>query len=254
MKRKYELLALGLMFVAVSLVSMTAIFGVALNEVRSKGLYDALKDWQTLIAGFLALGAAGIAVYPVWKQVLKMNLQSAIMSRNVLVNRSLELEKRRNSTRTLLDDMATDFVRAVFPFDPEDDSEFDPEWAFNAQKRVEGVVDILNSEQNRKRDPSRIDGVRHEVVVSLAALGECLDDIHRPHSTDFDDPELNFTEERIEAIHAASLRGQQSFSDRISAVTASGLKLDEAFGLETDRLKNKIREIDDLIVDDELRA
>ena len=58
-----------------------------------------LYDWQTLAAAVLAIIAALIAAWPVWKQIKLSKVQSAVMSRDALVTRLAIMESRRNSAR-----------------------------------------------------------------------------------------------------------------------------------------------------------
>jgi hypothetical protein len=63
------------------------------------GVWKLLFDWQTLITGGTAIVAASIAAWPVWRQLKRLNVQSAGMARDILARRISDIELRRNATR-----------------------------------------------------------------------------------------------------------------------------------------------------------
>ena len=69
------------------------IFGIGLGAAAQAGLpffgvlkggIEAVQEWQTLIAGLIALLAAFIAVQPVWNQLAEMRAQSAVQTHEML--------------------------------------------------------------------------------------------------------------------------------------------------------------------------
>jgi hypothetical protein len=65
------------------------------------GYWRIIYDWQTLIAGalavFVAVVAAFVAAWPVWRQLSSLRLQSAIAVRDSLTSRVASAEARRAS-------------------------------------------------------------------------------------------------------------------------------------------------------------
>jgi hypothetical protein len=254
MNQKYDLLGLGLALFSAAIISVTAIVGPVFDESKSKGLYDFIKDWQTLIAGAFALIAALIAAYPVRKQLLKMNLQSAIMSRNVLSQRLSDIEIRKRETKELLESITTMFFRDIYFGDPEGPPEFNSHWAFEAQRTVGFAISKLVLTQESKKDPQNIDSVRELVLRSSRSLEECLDAIHRPDSMNMDDPDYDLSDNQIAEIQANSEIERVALPEKISKVSEDSKKLDTEFEIEIGRLRKRIRQIDDLVITDELGA
>ena len=133
MNQRYDLFAFSLLVGSVALFVFATIFAPNVG-----GVYGFLRDWQTLIAGTFAIFAAIIAAHPVRKQLSRMNIQSSIMARQVLVERLLALEKRQAISRASLDSITSKFSRDIYC---EDQWSEDPEptinshWAFDAWSR-----------------------------------------------------------------------------------------------------------------------
>jgi hypothetical protein len=57
------------LLLATTFTAWLGLTGPLLSDVTTRGWYDFLKDWQTLIAALIALIAALTAARPVWKQL-----------------------------------------------------------------------------------------------------------------------------------------------------------------------------------------
>lgn len=77
MQQRFDLLAFSILLLVVVLAVFTGVAGSVFSEVEAKGIYEILKDWQTLIASIIALVAAYIAVKPSWQQVRIMGAQAS---------------------------------------------------------------------------------------------------------------------------------------------------------------------------------
>jgi hypothetical protein len=90
-----DVLAFAALIFAFVLSAWLGIAGPLVKDFTGKGFYEFLKDWQTLIGAMVALGAAFIAVRPVWRQLGEMQRQNAHTQLELLRRRSIELEKER---------------------------------------------------------------------------------------------------------------------------------------------------------------
>ncbi|MFN7399129.1 MAG: hypothetical protein ACK5SX_08740 [Sandaracinobacter sp.] len=63
-----------------------------------------IYDFQTLLAGLLAIGAAYYAARPVWRQLQDSNLQTRIMHRDTLAARLMDAEKRAAQVAKAIDE------------------------------------------------------------------------------------------------------------------------------------------------------
>jgi hypothetical protein len=214
-------------------------------------LYEFLKEWQTLITGFLAIAAALIAAQPVRRQLSRMNIQASVMARDVLAKRLSATELRRARTKKHLAVITTDFIRQIYTGEGSE-PEFNAEWAFAAESMADRTITALSAYQESKADSVSIDKIRKKVLRSARKLSKCLSAIHAPDSTDLDDPEYALSETQKNDIRKRAANACTQLPDKISAVERYADLLDQAYSSELEKLRKRIREIDDLIVRDEV--
>ncbi|MDO8980308.1 MAG: hypothetical protein Q7V17_13850 [Afipia sp.] len=77
------------------------IAGTILSEAQSRGVYEFLKDWQTLIGALVALTAALLAIRPVWAQLEELRRQSSQRHYEQMTGRSILLHKEREALYAL---------------------------------------------------------------------------------------------------------------------------------------------------------
>jgi hypothetical protein len=73
------------------LIGHAGLGSTLLSEAKAKGLYEIIKDWQTLIGIGGALLAAWLAARPVWEQLASLNLQNEQRTHEILIDRSINL-------------------------------------------------------------------------------------------------------------------------------------------------------------------
>lgn len=73
---------------------LTAWLGVA-GPIGGQTLYDFAKEWQTLIAALVALAAAVLALWPVWRQVRVQSAQAAMQLLPVLAEEADAIDHDR---------------------------------------------------------------------------------------------------------------------------------------------------------------
>ncbi|MGZ5876090.1 MAG: hypothetical protein ACXWKP_28810 [Bradyrhizobium sp.] len=83
------------------LVTWLGLAGPVFSDATTRGWYDVVKDWQTLLAALIALAAALIAARPVWKQLAIGRSQTAQRYYEQLSTRSLHLHKEREALYNL---------------------------------------------------------------------------------------------------------------------------------------------------------
>jgi hypothetical protein len=253
MNQRYDLLAFSLILFSVLLTVAMGIVPSAMLEI-GQSPYVFLKEWQTLIAGILALVVAIFALRPVWRQVAKMNIQSSIMARDVLARRLSQTEARMQENAAAVSSITSDFLRDIVIWDGRDEPhyEIDSQWAHSAEQTAFRAAQQLQQYQDSRMDTAEIDRVRGRLIAATRQLDACLDKIHRPDSTDFDDPFYEITEKQKQAIETEAESARDELPECILDVSRQGEALDLAFAVELEKLRSKIRLIDDLIVKDEV--
>lgn len=205
-------------------------------------------DYQTLIAGAMALLAAFVTLLPALRQLRATNIQASVMTREVIAQRMREVETRQKETRKNLAQITNEFFHRLFPGDPEAAPDINVHWAFEAEHVVDRVVDLLKRDQQSKADPSFVDSRREKVIAAATALRSCLYQIHAPGSTD---PTF-LSEVEIAALEPNARLGETQLVDRLSVVKDRAAELDQAFETRLSQLRQLLRQIDDLVVDCEL--
>ena len=100
-----------------------------------EALLEILQEWQTLLAGLLALIAAFAAIWPVRAQLKQMRVQSAIGARQVLADRAKELEIRKSQQSIAANKLVTDALSFIRP--GELDQVPDSHWAHETESKVD---------------------------------------------------------------------------------------------------------------------
>lgn len=103
MNQRHDLLAISLLIFAAAIVALTGVSGPLLSENQSKGMYEILKDWQTLIGVLVAVAIGYVAVLPVWRQVRIMSSQAAIQMLPVIYAEANELDRDRGTLDKIRD-------------------------------------------------------------------------------------------------------------------------------------------------------
>lgn len=227
------------------LFSVSLIVFASIAPIEIGSICAAVKDWQTLITGGMAIIAALIAAHPVRKQLTIMAIQSSIMSRQVLSDRLLASQKRRSETKETIKSITQEFDRDFY-FD--EDAPSNPHWAFEAESKVRRAMEILLSQQRSKADSKEVEAARTSVIQAATALEECLYEIHAPYSGLLDDPEIALTEkERVEIFEKSEL-APIALSNRITSLSLAMEALESSFLDDEEKMKSRIRSIDELIL------
>jgi hypothetical protein len=215
------------------------------------GAWKLLYDWQTLITGVMALVAAGVAAWLVWRQIRSLEVQSAVMGRETLVMRVAAIESRREITRQKMSSITTEFMARLHPYeDGGEPPDINTEWAHEAEQIANGVVAVLIAHQDTSLDGESIDAKRKATIQQAKMLSDCLSKIHTPYSADLEDPDWNLTTDEITAVKEDGARAEKNLEDHISVVSKSAGDLDAAFRAGLNQLRSRIRRIDALVTHD----
>jgi hypothetical protein len=203
------------------------------------GILKWLYNWQTLIAGLLALGAAWLAARPVWRQL-------TLSARETLVMRVSAMESKQDTTRRLMASITAEFMSHLGP-PYGDDRGLDPhpEWASEAENRVDSVVETLTTHQETSLDGELVDSKRKDIIQECGALSRCLSKIHAPYSIDFGGFEAPPEGER-QAFEERGHLAARELESHTSAVARRANELDGAFLATLKQLRKRIQGIDNL--------
>jgi hypothetical protein len=223
-----------------------------------KALGQFIKEFQSLLAGLMALLAAVIALRPVYKQLHVNQVQTAIAARELLFGRARTIEHRRKVAAEAIRKITSDFMARLYQGNPGGEPDVGPHWAHEADQIVGQVIEEFQLQQSGMGDREAIDEMRILLIQAATKLKSCLTDIHQIHSYDFDDPDNGWTPERtreeVAAAEAASKEAEKHLDAKIGAVTKSGKDLDAAYVAELDEIRVRVRQISKLVLSEDHSA
>jgi hypothetical protein len=213
--------------------------------------YHFLMAWQTLVAGLTVLIAALLTLVPIYRQLHMARLQIAISTREVLINRLETTERRASEISVALHSMTGNFLMTIYQNGEEGEPTIKSGWAFGAQQDVAGLVADLTNRQASQADTQAIDDHRAVVIKRATSLMLCLDAVHRLDSTNFLDSDLGYNDEEARIAEAKaeaeSKVASAALDSNIQALQSAAVELDIAFEAHVACLRNRIRQINDLV-------
>lgn len=213
------------------------------------GIGQFIYDYQTLITGFAALGAAYVAVRPVYRQLALMQAQSAMMqtqSNGVLRDMLLQRKEEIEQADAALSENVGKRLKAIAGEFPWYDEDFKPDepMAHNYDQVISGAVSWLRLKYQWRDNPVA-DGKKAALIEALDKLISILSDVHAPAHTDQVGEDYAMSDEDWEKFNARgeeakgevygaviaaqkSLQGYgDSFRDELAAIRSQLLKLDQ---------------------------
>ena len=184
------------------------------------GAWKLLYDWQTLITGVMALVAAGVAAWLVWRQIRSLEVQSAVMARETLVMRVAAIESMRETTRQKVSSITTEFMAPLHPYeDGGEPPDINTDWAHQAEQIANRVVAVLIAHQETSLDGEAIDAKRKATIQQVKTLSDCLCKIHTPDHADLEDTEWNLTTDENTAVNTEVAAADKHMKDKIQFYT-----------------------------------
>jgi hypothetical protein len=210
-------------------------------------LYVALRDFQTLIGGGLALVAAWLAARPAWLQLKSINLQQEIAARQTIAHRLAGIEERIGRSTRNLTKFSQDITREIYdPYadDPYDPSSINAHWAFDKGHDARQLLESLVADQALRQDTADIEQHRGKVMASLEALQACLYNVSAKRYAD--DPERS--EEEVRQLPVLEEQARQSLSDVFDVFDKSAETFGNVGRSEIQRFRRRLRSIDDTLL------
>lgn len=193
-----------------------------------------IYDFQTLITGGAAVGAA------LWATRYGRR-QMRLMTRDLLINRRKALATRRDEVAKLLQEVRG-MQRHLRPWENEIVKP-DPLWAHSSEQTIGLIVTTLQVHQDTSLDGKAVDVSRKRLMASCEALSSCLYDIYAVERLDFG----GFEEPPLSAKPAFEARGSKALGEiegRLSEVLARAAALDEAFDARLTEIRRELRKLE----------
>jgi hypothetical protein len=145
------------------------------------GLGQFIYDYQTLIAGTAAIGAAYIAAHPVWRQLKLNQTQANGVLREMLIDRESELRKAKTAVSEKIGRPLNDLDLDIgFDGPPQKLTEHE---AHHHDLGISHAVSWLRLDYPW-RDSAKAEAAREQLVEKLDSLLNILSEIHGPAHVD----------------------------------------------------------------------
>lgn len=177
------------------------------------GLGQLIYNYQTLIAGGVAIVAAYIAARPVWHQLKLNQTQANGVLRDMLIDREADLKKARASVAEKIGRQLNDLDSDIgFDAPPQ---KLTAEEAFNHDLGISHALSWLRTEYPW-RDSGSVDAARNGLIEKLEDLLNTLNEIHGPDHTEQVTEDYAISDEEWEKFVARSETAKDEVPDRLS--------------------------------------
>jgi hypothetical protein len=206
------------------------------------GVGVAIYDFQTLIAGVLAIGAAYYAARPVWRQLKDTNLQTKIQHRETLAALAREAQDRFARVRKSVADPLTDLDRLTI--DPAGNVEaIGAEDAFAIEQHLQGELDwYLVGLKGTEADG--IEVAKAALKTAMDDLLHTLNDVHWIHHNEQHDEDHSIPDDEWAQINQRSKEAETLTAEKGSTVRAAVRALEAAQWKWTSDLRARIARLD----------
>jgi hypothetical protein len=208
-------------------------------------LFQCAYKWQTLITGVLAIFAA----WPVWQQLKATETQSAAAVRDVIYERTENIERQRNKISKELDKVTVDFLRRILPHDDDGEPDINIHWAHEADQIAYAVFTNLTILKDKKLTAASSEIALAAVIRSVNELHTCLTSIHAPLSFDFSGPDYDYTEEQIKKIIEEGEVAKTEIVGKIYNLNKKTKSLDDALKAEIALGRLRLHKLDAALVE-----
>jgi hypothetical protein len=206
------------------------------------GACDFIYDFQTLITGVAAIGAAWYVGAPVWRQLKDTNLQARIMHRDTLAARLREVEERAARVAKEIDEPLWRAQRATSEPDgePVEIGEYD---AFEVEQQIAGALDWYLVTLEGTED-TRVEEAKAALKAALKELTDTLSDVHWPAHNDQSGEDYALTDEEWAEVLQKADEGSTLATEKVSAAWKANRALKAAQAEFANELRQQIARLD----------
>jgi hypothetical protein len=199
-------------------------------------------DFQTLITGAAAIGAAWYAGAPVWRQLKDSNLQTRIMHRETLAVRLREAEERAARVAKAIDDPLWQAQQVTS--DPEGEPiEVDEHEAFGVEQMIRGSLDWYLDTLGGTED-APVEDAKRSLQAALEDLTDTLSDVHWPAHNDQTGEDYSMTDEDWAQVLRKAREGKTLAAERVSAAWKANRALKGAQQASINGLRQQVAQLD----------
>lgn len=220
---------------------------IAVSERAGLAVIAVIHDYQTLIAGLLAIGAAYITAYPVWRQLDRISVQTGTMFREFLADRIRALVAHRKWLAAQIGPFRQEVEQRLYEMREFEDG-LNIHWIFERAQIAGSLKGSLKKYQREQRDAEAIATCLRKTLENLDILEATLDEIHYPHSSDQSGEDYSFTDEQWAEVRRAGEAADERLDGEVASFTKAANALDEALASELSALRDRLRHADDALL------
>lgn len=214
----------------------------------ASALRSFIFDYQSLIAGLLALAAAVIAARPVWRQLDRMSVETNSLVREFLSDRIRITERRHKWFSERLGSFANEVLMRICEIEERQDGIVNVHWAFEQDQIASKLLSDVQLYQKKRRDPLAIESCLEVVSVKLSALQDAFDKIHRTASMDQIGEDYAISDEEWAAMVVAGQEAEKTLFNLAGELSDAVKQLDGAFEQELTSLRNRLVKAEDQLL------
>jgi hypothetical protein len=202
----------------VTICSTAIAFGYAVGQW--------IYDFQTLITGVLAIGAAYYATRPVWRQLKDSNLQTRIMHRETLAVQLREAEERAARVAKAIDDPL--WLAGQLTSDPEGEPiKIGEEDAHGVEQKIRGRLDWYLVTL-RDTEDTKIEEAKATLKAALDSLTDTLSDVYWPAANDQSGEDYSLSDEKWAEMLRKAEASKTLAAEKVSAAWGANRALKAA--------------------------
>jgi hypothetical protein len=211
-------------------------------------LAKSIFDYQTLIAGILALIAGALAGAPVWKQLRMMRAQNEAGFRKIVADRLQETDDRISLVRGLIITPMNDIGREAEIYHEGHVPDIREEWAFGQEQNVERLRTTLQGWSSSHRDIEPVETAKARLIEHVKGVAEVLYLIHRPDSVSMMQDDREVPDEDYAKWCEESEAAKVKLEPAVSGVNRAFKDLESEYDALRADLNLRLRRIDDRII------
>lgn len=208
------------------------------------GFVGFLDKWQTLITGFMALGAAVVALGPVKKQLALMRAQNNVMVRETIGHMITQLDVHRDRVDEIISKPVTDIHSALWHFETYGDKGIE-EWASQTHSAFNSAESELKALFITSHDVEAVEQEKDNLLSVVNVLSRCLWDVVAPTYADMFPEDNDWTEDERAAAVSRSIEARKELDDKASNVSQVIRQLKDTYANQRAVLVRQLRVIDD---------
>lgn len=215
--------------------------------VSAMGIGQFIYDYQTLITGAAALGAAYIAARPVYRQLELVQTQSNGVRREMLLQRQLEIEQARAAASENVGKALNDLSREFPCYEEEGDFMLNEHQAHHHDLGISHAASWLR-QRYKWRDNALAEAKKAALLDALEKLTGFLQDVHYPAHTEQHDEYHSMSDEVYAAFLAKGEAAKAEINPALIGAESALQNFQESLAQELNAVIVQLKKLDKSLV------